>query len=352
MWEELKTQLLNRRWVKKINESDLTIRLVNNSQIQLRSADNYDALRGSKYNFIVLDECADIQPETWYSVLRPTLSDTGGSAMFIGSPKGRDWFYDLWIQAHNRPDWRSWQFTTLQGGRVPESEIEAARRDLDARTFRQEYEAEFVDYSGVIFWAFSEDNMRPAPEITLGTPLHIGLDFNVDPMSAVICVKIADTLHVIDEIEIYGSNTLELCSEIRNRYGNDRQILVYPDASGQKRTTNSAGISDHLILHNNGFRVITNKFNPVVSESIADVNSLFRSSDGACRLFIAPGCRKLRECLLKFSYKEGTRVPDKGVYDHMTDALRYVVSANFSLQRETHTDYSGSRTRTTGRMIG
>jgi len=135
VWDELKEQLTPLNWVKKINESDLHIELINGSKIYLRSADNKEALRGAKYNFIVLDECADMHPDTWYSVLRPTLSDTQGSALFIGSPKGRNWFYDLWLQGNATDDWSSWQFTTLEGGNVPETEIKAAQRDLDSRRF-------------------------------------------------------------------------------------------------------------------------------------------------------------------------------------------------------------------------
>ena len=81
--------------------------MINGSTITLRSADNYDALRGGKYNFIVLDEFADMNPEAWFSVLRPTLSDMQGHALFIGSPKGRNHFYDLWIDAGVLEDWES-----------------------------------------------------------------------------------------------------------------------------------------------------------------------------------------------------------------------------------------------------
>ena len=326
IWDELKDQLRDRNWIKNVNESDLRIDIVNGSRIYIRSSDNKDALRGSKYNFIVMDECADIDPDTWFSVLRPTLSDTGGSALFIGSPKGRNWFYDLWLQGQTQQDWSSHSYTTLEGGFVPQEEIESARRDLDERTFQQEYEAQFVSYSGVIFYAFSEANIKRIenPFADLRTPLHIGVDFNVDPMSAVICIKHYDTIHVIDEIEIYGSNTLELIKEIRNRYGEQRQMFVYPDASGSRRTTTSPGLSDHIHFKNNGFILKVNPTNPPVAEAIATVNSLLKNSVGEHRLTIDPGCKKLIECLNKFTYKEGTRVPDKGVYDHMTDALRYV----------------------------
>ncbi len=353
IWDELKTQLIQRNWAKKINESDLSIRLINNSIITVRSTDSYDNLRGGKYDFIVLDECGDIHNQAWYSVLRPTLSDTGGHALFIGSPKGRNWFYDLWIQAGNTEDWSSFQYTTLDGGNVPQEEIEAAKRDLDVKTFEAEYLAQFVTDTSVIFYSFTEENIKPYTDLLPDVgALHVGIDFNVNPMSAVVCVKGKDWLHVIDEIEIYSSDTNELAQEIRRRYGYQRQILVYPDASGAKRTTNSPGISDHIILQNAGFKLQVDPTNPPVAEAIASVNALFCNTMGQRRLFIDPKCRKLRECILKYSYKSGTRIPDKeSGWDHMADSLRYVSHRLFPLRVLPQTTFVGSLQRNIGRMV-
>ena len=338
IWQELKDQLIERRWVKKINESELTITLINESTISIRSTDNYDALRGGKYNFIVMDECADMNPDAWFQVLRPTLSDTLGHAMFITSPKGRNWVYDLWTNAQVMQDWNAYQFTTLSGGNVPESEIEAAIRDLDDRTFKQEYQAEFVDYSGVIFYAYSDElHLKIYDQVKLDdrTPLFIGCDFNNSPITAVISVKTGDNLHIIDEINIHGSNTDELAQEIKTRYGNNRQITVFPDATGRRTNTNSMGVSDHLILERAGFKVITAKINPPVNETIVSVNSILKQN----RLLIDPKCKNLRNSVLKFVYKEGTRIPLKdNVHDHMADCLRYLVNGMFPyIKPNTHT---------------
>ena len=351
IWEELKSQLYSVKWIKKVNESDLTITLVNGSTIAIRSADNKDALRGTKYNFIVLDECAFMGEDVWYSVLRPTLSDTGGSALFITSPDGRNWIYDLWVNANAQEDWAAFSYSTIDGGNVPQEEIDAARRDLDPKRFEQEYEAKFIDTSSVIFYGFTEDNVvvKPVPEMR--APLHIGMDFNIDPMSAVVCYKGANSLHIVDEIEIWSSNTLEMVQEIRKRYGNEKQIYVYPDSSGARRTTNSTGISDHIILQNNGFRVISGKTNPPVGEAITAVNSLLCNTTGERRLTIDPKCKRLRECLIKHTYKPGTRIPDKDSgFDHMTDALRYVTHTLFPLKQLPRDAVMQTRMRS-GRMM-
>lgn len=335
IWNDLKGMLIERNWVKKINESELQITLVNNSTITVRSTDNYDALRGGKYNFIVLDECADMNPDAWFQVLRPTLSDMQGHALFIGSPKGRNWFYDLWMNAGVEEDWNSWQYTTLDGGNVTPEEIEAARRDLDTRTFEQEYEAAFVNYAGVIFYNWSDEhNLKPYDwsQFTARTPLFLGIDFNNSPITCSVWVKSGETIHAVDEIEIYGSNTNELVTEIKNRYG-ERQYYAYPDATGSRTNTNSNGVSDHIILNNNGIKVIAGKVNPNVNDSISTVNSLLCSTMGEHRMFLDPKCRKMRECMLKYVYKEGTRIPHKdNVHDHFADGIRYIAHGMFPPQ--------------------
>jgi len=350
IWEDLKNILYSVNWIKKVNESDLSIQLVNGSKISIRSSDNKDALRGAKYNFIVLDECADMHPDTWYSVLRPTLSDTGGHAMFIGSPKGRNFFYNLWLEGNSTEDWSSYQYTTLEGGNVPPEEIEAARRDLDIHRFQTEYEAQFISTESVLFYAFTEDNMVQKPILPEErTPLIIGMDFNRSPMSAIIGQKTADTYHVFDEIEIYSSNTFEMVQEIKRRYGNGRQMYAYPDATGAFGSTNST-TSNHIILQNNGFKVITDKTNPSVADSITAVNSMLRSANGDIRLTIDPKCRRLRECLIKHTYKENTRIPDKDSgYDHLTDCMRYVIYRNWPLK--TVSQNFAPKRMSAGRMI-
>ena len=338
-WNDLKGMMIEKNWAKKINESELQITLVNGSTITLRSSENYDALRGAKYNFIVLDECADMKPDVWFSVLRPTLSDTGGHALFISSPKGRNWFYDLYCEGE-KENYSSYQFTTLEGGWVPQEEVEQARLDLDSRTFEQEYEAQFVSYSGVIYYAFAEQNIKSYPgPIDKDDVLHIGCDFNIDPMSATVAIIKNNVAWVIDEIEIYGSNTNELVQEIRARYQHNR-IIAYPDSSGIKRTTNS-GISDHQILQNAGFKLMVQPGNPPVIDRIASVNGAFEKDI----LFVDPKCRSLKNCLIKHTYKEGTRQPtkDQGL-DHLNDSLGYFVYQHFAI-KNTHVNSRRPLTR-------
>lgn len=342
VWRKLKNKLQDLRWIRKSNESELSIELKNGSRISLKGADNEDSLRGVGLNYIILDEFADIDPEAWYEVLRPTLADTQGSAMFIGTPKGvANWSYDLYqYELEFGETWKSFQFTTIDGGNVKPEEIEAARRDLDERTFRQEFLATFETYAGRIYYAFERkenviDGVLEPRDLDV---LYIGMDFNIDPMSAVIAIRKGDTLCVIDEIRMYSSNTQETVEEIRSRYPKSK-IWVYPDPAARQRKTSAGGSTDLTILQNAGFIVKCPTSHTPVRDRINAVNSRLCDSTGKRHLFITPKCKYTIEGLERHTYKEGTTQPDKDSgYDHMMDALGYMVDYLFPVKREREYD--------------
>ena len=324
-----------KEYIVKTNETALTLKLINGSIISLKGAEKAQNLRGRSLDFCVLDEFSDMRPEAWYEVIRPSLSDRQGSALFIGTPKGRNHFYDLWASGLNKEnDWQSFQYTTLEGGNVPESEVEAARIDLDERTFNQEYCAEFVTYSGLIYYAFSRE-LSVADCSDEGT-LHIGMDFNLDPMSAVISVRRGEMLYAVDEIVMYGSNTDEMVTEIKDRYPN-RHIIVYPDPASRQRKTSAGGRTDLSILQNAGFAVKAKKSHALVRDRINAVNSRLLSSNGERKLFVSPKCKQTIKSLERQTYKEGTSIPNKDGFDHMNDALGYLVEYLFPVRTEYNT---------------
>ena len=333
-WGVLKEKMIYHKWVKSINHSDLTITLKNNSQITLRGSDNEQSLRGVGLNFLCIDEFADVSKEAWYEVLRPTLSDTKGHALFCGSPRGfGNWSYDLYKMGETNKDWQSFQYTTLEGEQVTQDEIEQAKQDLDLRTFQQEYEATFVNYSGMIYYNFSRDKNIIEKYPKDSPVLHIGLDFNVDPMSAVVCIIENDRIIVIDEIQIYSSNTNEMCDEIKTRYKN-KQIVVYPDPSARQRKTSAGGLTDLSILKNNGFDVRCRSTAPLVRDRINAVNSKLKNVNGKNSLFIVKFCKNAIKSIERQIYKEGTHIPEKDSgYDHMNDALGYLIEYLYPLKR-------------------
>ena len=336
VWRKLKNKLQDLNWVAKTNETELSITLKNGSVISLKGADNYDSLRGVGLDFIVLDEFADIDSEAWYETLRPTLSDKQGRALFIGTPKGiGNWAYEIYQTCQDNPDaWKSYSFTTIDGGRVPLEEIEAAKQDLDERTFRQEYMATFETFSGRIYYAFDRAlNVlrweKPTPEV-----IYIGMDFNIDPMSAVIAVREGDALHVIDEIRLFSSNTQEAVEEIKSRYPRSK-VWVYPDPAGHQRKSSAGGVTDITILANAGFVVKAPRSHTPVRDRINAVNSRLCSSTGVRHLYVDPKCKYTIEGLERQTYKQGSSQPDKDSgYDHQMDALGYMVDYLFPVKKD------------------
>ena len=330
-WQMLIDQI-PREYISKTNESSLTIYLLNGSTISLKGAEKPDNLRGRSLDFVVLDEFADMRPQAWYEVLRPSLSDRGGSAVFIGTPKGRNHFYDLYGKGLDGDEgWSSHQYTTIEGGNVAFAEIESAKADLDERTFKQEYLATFVNYSGVIYYGFKRQESVKRHDGDRSV-IHVGMDFNLDPMSAVLMTRKGDTLHIFDEIVMFGSNTDEMVAELRERYGNGT-IVIYPDPASRQRKTSAGGRTDLSILQNAGFEVRVRNSHAAVRDRINAVNSRLLSNDGQRRLYVDPKCKKVIESLERHTYKEGTSQPEKDGFDHMNDALGYAVEYLFPIRK-------------------
>jgi hypothetical protein len=330
-WTMLKEQMIKHKWAKKINDSDLSIVLKNNSLIQLKGADNEQSLRGVGLNFIVLDEFADIKPNAWYEVLRPTLSDTKGSALFCGSPKGFNFAYDLYSRKDK--EWKSFKFTTIEGGQVDQEEIEQAKNDLDERTFQQEYLATFVNYAGIIYYNFDiNNNVIEDYKLHDGT-IHIGMDFNIDPMCCVVAQEQDNKIIIFDEIQIWSSNTAEMVEEIKQRY--KQKVVVYPDPASRQRKTSAGGFTDLSILKNAGFEVRCRSTHPLVRDRINAVNSKLKNVNGKSSLFMIKSCKNLIKSLQRQIYKEGTHVPDKDSgFDHFNDALGYMIEYMYPLRRD------------------
>lgn len=335
VWRKLKNKLIDLRWAKKVNETELKIELKNGSVIALKGADNADSLRGVGLDYLIMDEFADIDPTAWYEVLRPTLADKEGHAMFIGTPKGiSNWSYDLYQAVLENPEeWSRYQFTTIEGGNVSAKEIESAKKDLDERSFRQEFLATFENYAGRIYYAFDrEHNVKQTDYNT--SVIHVGCDFNISPMSSCIAVQSGSSIHLIDEIRIFSSNTDELADEIKTRYPNSK-IIVYPDPASRQRKTSAGGRTDLSILQNAGFIVKCPNAHTPVRDRINAVNSKLKASDGTIGLTMDPKCKYTIEGLERQTYKPDTTQPDKtSGYDHQMDALGYLIDYLFPIKKQ------------------
>ena len=345
VWSKLKQMLSDFNWIDEINETNLSIKIKKTgSTISLKGCDNYDSLRGVGLDFLILDEFADIDEKAWTEVLRASISDTVGDVLMCGSPKGYgNWSYRMYEKGKQEPEWDSFQFTTLQGGMVSKEEIEQAKQDIDIRTFRQEFEGTFENYAGAVYYNFHAVDNVEKREIDWSKPLHIGLDFNVDPMSACVAQIEKDCIYFIDEIIIYSSNTDEMVQEIRDRYGSKQRIFIYPDPACRQRKTSAGGRTDLTILQNAGFNVKCKVKHSPIRDRVNAVNSRLKSATGKRHIFVSPSCKTMIKGLQRQIYKENTNIPDKEEgYDHMNDSIGYLIEIVKPLVT-THIDFTPRR---------
>jgi predicted phage terminase large subunit-like protein len=161
--------------IKKTHINNLDIELVNGQTIGLRGADRPDTMRGVSLNYLVLDEYADIKSEVWEEILRPACADKTAPAIFIGTPKGRNHFYDLFKYSELSEDeeWRSWHFTSYDNPFLKEAEIDAAKRSMSSYAFRQEFMASFESKGSEMF---KEEWVKFAEEPTSEGDYYIAID--------------------------------------------------------------------------------------------------------------------------------------------------------------------------------
>ena len=143
--------------------NNLQIKLINGATISLKGADRPETMRGVSLKYLVMDEYADMKPEVWEQILRPALADQKGQALFIGTPMGRNHFYDLYLYGSQGNDetFKSFHFTSFDNPILDAGEIESAKRNMSSFAFRQEFMASFEALGGELFkedWVkFSED---------------------------------------------------------------------------------------------------------------------------------------------------------------------------------------------------
>jgi hypothetical protein len=160
------------------------------------------------------------------------------------------------------------------------------------------------------------------------------MDFNVSPATAAIFVEVNDKAYQIDEIQMYSSNTNEMVDEIIARYPSSKKF-VYPDPSGNQRRTSAGGMTDHTILYNAGFVIKAPRKHDPIRDRVNAFNARFKSADGNRHLFIGKSNKYSIESLDKYTYKDGTQIPDKDSgWDHMFDAMSYYVAYRWPLRRD------------------
>ena len=218
MWQTLLE--LGHSVITSSHINNLQIKLVNGATISLKGGDRPETMRGVSLKFLVLDEYADIKPDVWEQILRPALADQKGSAMFIGTPMGRNHFYELYKYGELRDDetYKAWHFTSYDNPLLDPEEINVAKKSMSSYAFRQEFMASFEAAGSEMFkedWVVVEDNpeiegdyyiacdLAGFQEVAKKKTKNSRLD-----NTAIAVVKVGEDGWVIENI-IYGRWTLE-----------------------------------------------------------------------------------------------------------------------------------------------
>ena len=265
MWGMIKE--LGHEVIAAAHENTAVLTLVNGRKIYLKGSDRPDTLRGVGLAYIVLDEYADMKANVWEQILRPALADVQGGAMFIGTPKGRNHFYEIFKlgEGEKDPEWAAFHYTSYDNPLIPETEIEAAKRSMSSFAFRQEFMSSFEAASRDLFkeeWIKYEEGEPKDGRFFIAVDLAGFI--NVDKESgnknkkldetAIAVVKVCEEGWWVADILHGRWDIQETCNQIM------RAIIKYePTAVGiEKGSLKNATmpyLTDLMRRHNRYFRI-------------------------------------------------------------------------------------------------
>jgi len=221
-WEYLKTY--SAPIANATNEAELQIDLLNGARIRLFGADNADAIRGLGFDGVLMDEYGDFRPSVWGNVIRPTLSDRQGWAVFMGTPKGKNQFWELYDAAKSLPnEWFNMKLPASVSHILPPSEIAAVKAQLTQDQYEQEYECSF---EAAILGAFFGIEMREADEqgrlaavhSDKAIPVHTAWDLGFKDDTAIWWYQVVrGEIHVIDYYSVSGANIEDLAKIVTDK---------------------------------------------------------------------------------------------------------------------------------------
>jgi hypothetical protein len=322
---------------KKKNDSDLMVEFDNGSILQLKSAERPDTLKGSGLDLVIWDEVALTRNAgyIWEEVLGPSLSDKHGRAIFISTPKGYNYFYDLYeigLSGHEG-EWRSWKIPTSESGapwtltKQGKQELKNLEDRMTEDAFAQEYGADFRRRTGLVFPEFSRETHIRNFEIKTKHLLEMGMDFGYTNPTAFIFSYFDDddVWYLFDEYYEMGKTIFEHSGMIRARREQ------YPN--GQKAIFGDSEDPQSIAEYSRYGLFIT----PVVKYQNSLTIGIDRIADrlkvdpktGEPRMYIHPNCRNLIKELESYAWKEyrgdySDDIPEKG-NDHAIDAMRYII---------------------------
>ena len=335
-WNDIKA-LVPEKWVKKVYESDLCVTTKYKSELWVLGMDRPERIEGTPWDGGVLDEYANMKPNAWTENIRPALADRSGWCWFVGVPEGLNHYKDLadYAGSGSDADWGLYRWNSSEI--LPASEIEAARRVMDPRTFRQEFEASFEGSTGRAYYAYdSRRHEDSSLAVNDRLKLFVCCDFNVGLSVWEIVQAVNGNVLVLDEIALRDTNTLEMGKAVLSKYGSHAQgMAIYGDSAGMNRST--AGKSDYAILYELGLKdQRIGRANPPVRDRVNSVNAMLENADSKARLFHHPKCAHLKKDLETVKWTAGGAGLDKSNPErtHATDALGYFVEREYPLRIE------------------
>lgn len=340
-WLDVLPNTIPKELIAKKNESELIIHLINGSLIELKGADNPDSLRGAGIKGLILDEYAFMSPSVWETILRPTLVDSGGWAIFISTPNGFNHFYDLAEYAQGHDSYFYSHATSYDNPHIPNTEIDDLRDDYIAKgkenEFHQEYMGEFRKMSGLVYKTFDRKihvvDAKDVPET--GTHL-LSVDFGyTNPMAAVfVLVDRDDNWWVYDELYDTGLVTEQAVNIIQTKMGNNRFSTMVGDSAAAQEIAN---------FNNAGLPIKPcEKTKDSIMSGIRTISDRLKVQEGTGKpkIFISSVCTNLIFEFEAYHYpeeKEGRNASEMPLKenDHALDALRYLAISVHNTNRAT-----------------
>jgi phage terminase large subunit len=320
-----------------LNKADAIIKLENNSQIIFRSADNPERLVGFQLADAVIDEADTLRVDqaklVWTKMLgriRERKPDGSPNTLAaVSTPEGFAFMYEMWGK-EKREGYELIKAPTSSNPYLPDGYIKQLEATYSSAQLSAYLDGNFVNLNaGSVYHEFDRNLNSSVEVINSDDVLHVGLDFNVSNMSAVIHVLRGDSVHVVNELTgVFDTPTMARL--LKEKYSSHR-ILIYPDASGNARKSNNASESDHSILRSYGLQVLVNSRNPFIKDRVLSVNAMIHNL-GVRKYFVnAQYCPTLVESLEKQCYAK-TGEPDKaGGFDHVVDATGYFIAYRYPL---------------------
>jgi hypothetical protein len=320
------------------------LHLDNGGKVLVRSTqkDHVDKLRGIEIGSWWSDETRDIDPYA-VDVLVGRLRDPSVPSpkyLWTTTPSGFNVIYQRHVVEGASAERSLVQGTTRDNPFLPDGYIDKLLASYDARMAQQELEGAFVSLAeGLVYHAFDPAENVVEIEMPRDAELGAGMDFNVDPMSAVVFWRRGRHMHVIAEVEQRNSDTESLCHELRERWGPRAGYTgpvlhnVYPDASGNARKTAAPeGKTDFWFIRQAGFEIRAPWQNPKRRDRYNAVNSKFKARNGEITLTIDPACEKLQQYLVSYTHENRAKAGEP--MSHLLDAFSYPVSFLYPVNRE------------------